>query len=159
MVWPFLALFLPLFKEPLLVICAIYASVIPRSKHSLLEISTPPLSLRKTELAIMEWFMGAWVFINDPILLGPSKQLFYLVLFSFYSFWNDLIIHVSPLTFLQIVQGVRFYGYMFWKGFGSYAVLTNFQRADINSIFLTFKTKQLFGMIMYKQGSVSGLIW
>ncbi|XP_057303936.1 laminin subunit alpha-1-like isoform X1 [Hydractinia symbiolongicarpus] len=55
----------------------------------------------------------------------------------------------------QIVEGVRFYGYMWWLKTGSYAMIQTFRSVVVSSIYISFKTSQLSGLIMYKTGSAS----
>ncbi|XP_065060169.1 laminin subunit alpha-1-like [Rhopilema esculentum] len=50
----------------------------------------------------------------------------------------------------QVVAGVHFYGFMWWKNFGSYAALVPDSGMNLmTSLSLVFKTTQLTGTIMY----------
>jgi len=52
----------------------------------------------------------------------------------------------------MITHGIRFYGYMWWRRTGSYAMLNAFESVNVNSVYLSFKTSQLSGIIFYKPG-------
>ena len=63
------------------------------------------------------------------------------------------------IDFFQITGGIRFYGYMWWLKSGSYAILKTFENVNVNSIYVSFKTNQLSGMLLYKPGTVSGKLF
>ena len=63
--------------------------------------------------------------------------------------------NVRCLLFLQAVKGARFYGHMWWTGFGSYSSLIPGSTTIVKSISFVFKTNQLTGIIMYNNENVS----
>ena len=48
---------------------------------------------------------------------------------------------------------------MWWLKSGSYAILKTFENVNVNSIYISFKTNQLSGMLLYKPGTVSGKLF
>ncbi|XP_065671411.1 laminin subunit alpha-1 isoform X3 [Hydra vulgaris] len=76
--------------------------------------------------------------------------------------WNgDYLIEQKATSYYGqidglIVPGIRFYGYMWWEKSSSYAVLNSFLTEDIISIYMSFKTIQLNGLILYRPPAPSG---
>ena len=68
---------------------------------------------------------------------------------------NSRHINVRFFLLLQAVKGARFYGHMWWIGFGSYSSLIPGPTTIIKSISFVFKTNQLTGIIMYNNENVS----